>query len=272
MSPCKCADREAVLLERFVQIGNITLAVAEDDAVFQFRLTADQVAQAFAFSKSLLPQATNRCSAGRSPRSRRAGPPRCVPGLQELVGQLLDFRRHGGREEQRLPGERDELDDALDVRNEAHVEHPVGFVDHQKFDARQEQLAAFRVVEQAAGRGDQHIGAALKLAVCSSKETPPISRTMLRRWFLPYFSKFFVHLGGQFAGRLEDQRARHARPGAASFQHCQHRQDEGCGLAGSGLGDAENIAPFKGWRDCACLNRCWRRVAGVSYGGQYFLA
>jgi hypothetical protein len=156
--------------------------------------------------------------------------------------------------------------------NEAHVEHPVGFVDHENFDAGQQELAAFRVVEQAAGRGDQHVGAALMLAILFVEGNAADQQRDVETCGSCRISEIFVHLGRQFAGRLEDQRARHAGPGAASFEHCEHRQDEGCGLAGSGLGDAENIAHFKGWRDCACLNRCWRRVAGVSYGGQYFLA
>ena len=45
------------------------------------------------------------------------------------------------------------------------------------------------------------------------------------------FAERFFHLGREFARRLEDQRARHARPGAALFQHGKHRQREGGGLA-----------------------------------------
>jgi hypothetical protein len=125
------------------------------------------------FSKSLPPQATSRWVHGRRGGGRRSDLDACRV-LQELVGQLLDFGRHGGREEQRLTGERDEFDDALDVGNEAHVEHPVGFIDDQQFDAGHQQLAAFGVIEQAAGRGDQHIGAALKLA-------DPVRQTKRRR-------------------------------------------------------------------------------------------
>ena len=84
---------------------------------------------------------------------------------QELVGEALDLRRHGRREEQRLAGEGHQLDDALDVGDEAHVEHAVGFVDHQDLDAGEHQLAALEVIEQAAGRGDQHIDAAVELSV-----------------------------------------------------------------------------------------------------------
>jgi hypothetical protein len=203
----------------------------------------------------LLPQATNRWSTVAAVEERRGHLDACRV-LQELVGQLLDFRRHGGREEQRLPGERDELDDPLDVGNEAHVEHPVGFVDDQKFDAGHQQLAAFRVVEQAAGRGDQHVGAALKLAILFVKGNAADQQNDVETVVLAVFLEILVHLGRQFAGRLEDQRARHARPGAASFEHCQHRQDEGCGLSGSGLGDAQYVLAFQRGRDGLGLDHC----------------
>ena len=70
--------------------------------------------------------------------------------VQEVLGDAPDFRRHGRGEEQRLAGERNQLADALDVGNEAHVEHAVGFVDDQQFDAGEQQPAALGMVEQPA--------------------------------------------------------------------------------------------------------------------------
>ncbi len=51
----------------------------------------------------------------------------------------------------------------LDVGNEAHVEHAVGFVDDEDLDAHQHDPAAPEVIEQAARRGDQHVDAAVEL-------------------------------------------------------------------------------------------------------------
>ena len=85
--------------------------------------------------------------------------------MQERIGKAGDFGRHGGREEQSLTRERHELADALDVRDEAHVEHPIGFVDDQDLDRIQEQAAALGEVEQAAGGGDDHVGAARDLGL-----------------------------------------------------------------------------------------------------------
>ena len=58
------------------------------------------------------------------------------------------------------------------------------------------------------------------------------------------FAVFLEILGDlhrQLAGRLEDQRARHPRPAAALVQDVDHRQHEAGGLAGAGLGDADQV-------------------------------
>ena len=73
---------------------------------------------------------------------------------------LADLVRHGGGEEQRLPLGRQQRDDLPDVVDEAHVEHAVGFVEHEHFDIVEADGAAVVEIEQAAGRGDQHVDAA----------------------------------------------------------------------------------------------------------------
>ena len=55
-------------------------------------------------------------------------------------------------------------DDALDIGDEAHVEHAVGLVDDEDLDVGEQDLAALEQVEQAAGRGDQHVDAAIEHA------------------------------------------------------------------------------------------------------------
>ena len=131
-----------------------------------------------AFLKSAASRMSLRSTARLSAASRPDGTRYCVTvvaavaGLrlldphrvgQERVGEALDLGRHGRREEQRLAGEGEDLADALDVRDEAHVEHAVGLVDDEDLDAGQQDLAAAEMVEQAARRRDQHVGAAVEL-------------------------------------------------------------------------------------------------------------
>jgi hypothetical protein len=73
-----------------------------------------------------------------------------------------DLRRHGGGEQQRLARLGQKGADLLDVGDEAHVEHAVGFVDHQHLHAGHQRPPRLEMVHQAAGRGDQHVGAGVE--------------------------------------------------------------------------------------------------------------
>ena len=79
---------------------------------------------------------------------------------QQLAGQLADLGRHGGREEQVLAPRRQLRDDAADRRQKAQVQHLVGLVEDEDLRARQADIALGDVVEQPAGRGNQHVDAA----------------------------------------------------------------------------------------------------------------
>ena len=83
--------------------------------------------------------------------------------VEELLGQPRDLGRHGRREEQDLLLGRCQLEDPLDVGNEAHVEHAIRFVDHEDLHSGKEQLAPFEVVQQPTGGRDQDVNAAIEL-------------------------------------------------------------------------------------------------------------
>jgi hypothetical protein len=82
--------------------------------------------------------------------------------LHELRAELGDALRVGGREQQRLA-----LLGALarhggDVVEEAHVEHAVGFVEHQGVQRFEREAAALQVVHHAAGRAHHDVRAVLQ--------------------------------------------------------------------------------------------------------------
>ena len=189
-------------------------------------------------------------------------------GLCRNSGDPGDLRRHGGGEEQRLPGEGHELEDALDVGDEAHVEHAVGLVDDHDLHAGQHQLAALEVVEQAAGRGDQHVDAAVDELVLVLEADAADQQRHRELHVGGVFLELLGHLGGELARRREHQAPRHAGPGAALGEVGDHRQHEGAGLAGAGLGDAEHVAAFERVRDGLDLDRGGGDVAGFGYGLQ----
>eukprot|EP01023_Acetabularia_acetabulum_P064400 TRINITY_DN8314_c1_g1_i1.p2 TRINITY_DN8314_c1_g1~~TRINITY_DN8314_c1_g1_i1.p2 ORF type:complete len:104 (+),score=17.04 TRINITY_DN8314_c1_g1_i1:61-372(+) len=71
----------------------------------------------------------------------------------------LDFRCQRGREEKRLPSERCQAEDPLDIGNEPHIQHPVGLIDDHDLDAGQQKLAAFEVIQQPPRCGNQDVDA-----------------------------------------------------------------------------------------------------------------
>ena len=77
--------------------------------------------------------------------------------------------------------------------------------------------------------------------------------------------KILGHLGGQFAGRFQDQAARHHRAAAAVGENVDHRQHEAGGLAGAGLRDRDQIAHHQHGRDRLGLDRRGRVIALGGY-------
>ena len=72
--------------------------------------------------------------------------------------QRLDLRRHRRREAERLAVERRGAQDALDLRREAHIEHPVGLVEDDEADAAETQRRPLEVVDEPSGRRDDNRG------------------------------------------------------------------------------------------------------------------
>ena len=79
---------------------------------------------------------------------------------QEIFRETLDFGRESRREEQTLAIGGQKLQDARNVGQEPHVEHAVGFVEHDHFDLRKVHGAAFDMVEESPGRRGEHFNAA----------------------------------------------------------------------------------------------------------------
>ena len=190
--------------------------------------------------------------------------------MQKRISDALDFRRHGRGEEKRLPGERHQLADALNIGDEPHVEHAVSFVDHKQLDAGEQQPSALGMVEQPAWRGNQHVDAAQQLGILIVERHAANDQCNVELVVLAILLKVLGDLGGEFACRLEDEGARHACARASLLQHGQHRQHEGGGLAGAGLRNTKDIAPCEHVRNGLVLNGRGSFVAGCADGSENF--
>ncbi len=141
-------------------------------------------------------------------------------------------------------------DDLADVGDEAHVEHPVGLVQDEDLDLGEVDAALADVVEQAAGCGDQDLDAAPEGLDLGIDAGAAVDDGRPERNAPTVCLDRLGDLDRQLAGRGEDEDphrvARRREAGVAVVpQGLQDRQDEGGGLAGSGLGGGETSRPAR---------------------------
>ena len=173
-------------------------------------------------------------------------------GVAEIaIGKLFDRLGHRRREEQRLALDRDEGDDPLERVDEAEIEHLVRFVQNQDFKLAERQSALVDEVEQPARRCNQHIEAARDgaqaLRIGNAAEDDSDRK--------PHELAVGLGAGGDLRRKLA-RRRKHQHANVAGLGNVARRskavergQHEGRGLAGAGLGDAEQIAAGQNRRD-----------------------
>ncbi len=195
---------------------------------------------------------------------RRGGPD--VGRLAHVpAGEADDLARHGGREQQRLPLGRQHGQDLLDVGQEAQVEHLVRLVQDERADPRQVELLLPGEVQQAAGGADDDVDALpqrldLRLVRPAAVDGEHTDVTDLAGGL-----QVVGDLGAQLAGRDDDQRLRAlaelllGRPAGvdvgAHDDALDQRQAEAQGLAGAGLGLADDIVAGQSDRQGHLLDR-----------------
>ena len=254
------AHVEFVRAQRLEQDVDVDLAVAEDQGVLHV-LGPDQVAQCL----PLVVLSDQGKPLGDGGRDRgRAGNRYFLRVLQEGVRQPLDLRPHGGGEKQRLPGLGQHRDNAFNVRDEAHVQHAVGFVDHQQFGIRQQDGAALEHVDQAAGRGDQYVHAFVQSLFLVRHAFAADDQSVRQLQVFAVHDKIFGDLQRQLARRLQNQAARHTSPRSGTREDIEHRQREPSGLASASLRGAHHVAAHQDVGDRLFLD--WRRVAVAHIG------
>jgi len=190
--------------------------------------------------------------------------------VEQALGERLDLVGERRREEKVLALRGQQREDAADVGQEAHVEHPVGLVEHEDLDRRQVDVALARVVEQPAGRRDDDVDAALQLRRLRAEADAAEQRHRRVAQVLAVGADRRLDLRGELARRRDHERA-HGPAGAGAAvlrvrrrcggQALQHRQHEAGGLAGAGLRAGEQVAAREHRGDGLRLDR---RGGGVT--------
>jgi hypothetical protein len=183
---------------------------------------------------------------------------------QQPGGEFSDRSRHGGREQRRLALGADGLGDLGHRLDEAHVEHPVGLVEHQPARFVELELAVGNQVLQTARGGDHHVDAARQLVDLGAARHAAQHQSGGQAGAGAEAAQALIDLHRQFAGRRQDQGAAGHGVGTAAHggKAGQDRQAEGRRLARAGLGDAQDVAALQLRRDGLGLNRRRRIESG----------
>ncbi len=181
---------------------------------------------------------------------RRGGRPldvdrRWIP--QHLAGQLHDRRRHRRGQQQRLAFSRELPEDPPDIRQEAHVEHPIRLVEDQDFEPGQPRVRRPEVVEEPARGRHQHVRAAPECLLLRLHPDAAEDRRARDSHVAGQLAAVLIDLGGKLARGGEDEGPR--RTAAAAGQAMKDWQQEGRRLAAAGDSAREQIASGHGWRD-----------------------
>ncbi len=147
------------------------------------------------------------------------------------------------------------VDDAPDVRDEPHVEHPVGLVDDEDLRAVEMDLVPRVEVEEPSRRGDQQVDRPGQLPALAVHVLAAVDRHRPDAAVLSKRLCVALDLHCEFARRCKHQRPRRARPAVAGVGVAQEPgedcDEEGRSLARSGLRPAGHVA---------ALQRCGQRA------------
>ena len=190
------------------------------------------------------------------------------------AGQGDDRARHGGREEHGLPRVGRQREHPLDVGQEAQVEHLVGLVQHDGPDVAELQVALLGQVEQPARGADDDLDALAQRLDLRLVGPAAVDGEHPDAALVAGGLEVARHLDGELAGRHDDERLRLAggrqrvEPLVAGSEHqLQQRDAEAEGLAGAGLGLADDVVPGQRDRQGHGLDREGMDDAGVGQGG-----
>ncbi len=153
----------------------------------------------------------------------------------------------------------------LNVIDEAHVQHAVGFVEHQHLNPRELQLTTLAEIEQASWSGDDNVEAAADGIDLRLKTYATKNHKRAHIYMLAVIDDALMHLRGELTSRREDEcawtliLAIKLRCG----KNLQHGQTKGGGFTRAGLCAAEDVAAIQHSWDGACLDR---RRYGVAFG------
>ena len=191
---------------------------------------------------------------------------------RQACGEAADGAVDRRRKQHRLARRRRQRADAIDILLEAHVEHPVRFVEDQDLQSGQVDTTALDVIDQPARRGDEDVDAALELAVLRRIRRAAEQAHRAQAQVLSIARRLCRNLLRELARRGEHQHAAARRhrgawqrgADACAASRCKRRQDERRRLAGAGLRRRDDVPSGEQQRNGLRLDR--RRFVIAAFG------
>ena len=178
-----------------------------------------------------------------------------VRGVRHVATRKIDdLPGHRRGEQHRLALVGDHRHDALDIGQEAHVEHFVGLIEHQHAHIGQIHIAAVGEIDDATGCADDDVDALGQCVdlrfVCAAAVDGEDAKSLEAAGALEVCG----HLQAEFAGGADDKSLRLAGGLAqrvvAGCARCvealEQRDAEAERLAGAGLGLADDVVALEG--------------------------
>ena len=186
----------------------------------------------------------------------------------KAVGQIGNAFGVSGREQKGLAVSRALLCHGDDVGKKAHVQHAIGFIQHQGLEVADIELAALHQVHHAAGRTHDDVRAVFqrcnlvtrRYAAIDGDDLDVVLRTRQT-------ADFGSHLVGQLTRGAQHQRL-HGKP--ARVQAVNDGQAEGSRLAAASAGLGDQVLALQRQRQAGGLNGRHLRIAQLLQVGQHF--
>ena len=172
--------------------------------------------------------------------------------IGEFTNQRLHVGSHGGGEQHHVTTLGGVSNNATHGGQEAHVGHTVGFVDNHGGHVGEVQGALFEHVFETAGAGDDDVDTHSQGLAGDVVGSATVNAEHALAAISGQLTNFLLDLGGQFAGRHQDESLGTAWGSLANVGH--QGQAEGQRLAGTRGSLADDVTASHGVRDCGFLD------------------
>ena len=189
---------------------------------------------------------------------------------QIFPSQRFDLRRHCRAEQQRLSVARNLGHDAIELRRESHVEHPVRFVENEYLEIVEGNVLSLHVIQQSARRCDHDIDAMAERFRLGLNTNAAEDRHDAQLRVLPVLSETRLHLRSKLAGWSEDQNANTVNglpvliDQRSADQIMNDGKCEASGFPGSSLCQTNQIASGESERNRLLLDWSGMGVADIA--------